>query len=165
MAQRLNFAQAILHDPELVILDEPFSGLDPFGRMDLRNIILDLKNQGKTIFFSSHILEDAEFLADEVIFLNKGKLIHQGSKAQTYENLDKNYQIHITGNRQNLEELAKKYSDAAELKDDILLLRIDQGDLNTVLSLVNTFKLSVLELEKNDPKLEDAFLKKFSEYE
>jgi len=77
MGQRLSFAQALLHDPELIILDEPLNGLDPFGRKDLKNLILDLKSQGKTLFFSSHILEDSEVLADYVIFIDKGKIIYQ----------------------------------------------------------------------------------------
>jgi len=79
MAQRLNFAQAIMHDPDFVILDEPFNGLDPFGRHDLRSILAELKQAGKTILFSSHILEDAEILAEEVIFINKGEIIKTGT--------------------------------------------------------------------------------------
>lgn len=80
MAQRLNFAQALIHDPELIILDEPFNGLDPFGHRDLRNIVLELKSKGRTIFFSSHMLEDAEILADEILFIDKGKIILQAEK-------------------------------------------------------------------------------------
>src|SRR5437868_7154115 len=66
MLQRVGLAQAILHDPKLVILDEPMSGLDPVGRREVRDIILELKNAGKTILFSTHILSDAETLCDRV---------------------------------------------------------------------------------------------------
>ena len=74
MVQRVGLAQAIQHDPELVILDEPMSGLDPVGRREVRDLILALKAQGKTIFFSSHILQDAEMICDRVAILFKGKL-------------------------------------------------------------------------------------------
>jgi ABC-2 type transport system ATP-binding protein len=74
MLQRVGIAQAILHDPQVVFLDEPMSGLDPFGRREVRDIILDLKRQGRTIFFSTHILSDAEMLCDRVAVLADGKL-------------------------------------------------------------------------------------------
>jgi len=74
MTQRLGLAQAIQHDPELVILDEPMSGLDPVGRREVRDLILAQRAAGKTIFFSSHILQDAEMLCDRVAIVFKGKL-------------------------------------------------------------------------------------------
>jgi ABC-2 type transport system ATP-binding protein len=74
MLQRVGLAQAILHDPKLVILDEPMSGLDPVGRREVRDIILELKNAGKTILFSTHILPDAEMLCDRVGVIVGGKL-------------------------------------------------------------------------------------------
>jgi ABC-2 type transport system ATP-binding protein len=74
MLQRAGIAQAILHDPPVVILDEPMSGLDPVGRREIRDIILELKNQGRTVFFSTHILSDAEMLCDRVAVLAGGKL-------------------------------------------------------------------------------------------
>ena len=79
MMQRLGLAQALLHDPELVILDEPMSGLDPVGRMEVRNLILELKASGKTVFFSSHIISDVEALCDRVIILLKGRKVAEGS--------------------------------------------------------------------------------------
>jgi ABC-2 type transport system ATP-binding protein len=74
MLQRAGIAQAILHDPSVVILDEPMSGLDPVGRREVRDIILELKKQGRTVFFSTHILSDAEMLCDRVAVLAGGKL-------------------------------------------------------------------------------------------
>jgi ABC-2 type transport system ATP-binding protein len=74
MLQRVGLAQAILHDPKVVILDEPMSGLDPVGRREVRDIILELKHEGKTILFSTHILSDAEMLCDRVGVIVGGKL-------------------------------------------------------------------------------------------
>jgi ABC-2 type transport system ATP-binding protein len=74
MVQRLGLAQALLNDPQLVVLDEPMSGLDPIGRREVRDIILDLRRNGKTVVFSSHILQDAELVCDRVAILRQGHL-------------------------------------------------------------------------------------------
>ncbi|MEB3187135.1 MAG: ABC transporter ATP-binding protein [bacterium] len=79
MLQRVGVAQALVNDPELVFLDEPMSGLDPVGRRELREIILELKSEGKTIFFNSHILSDVEALCERVGILSRGKLVSYGS--------------------------------------------------------------------------------------
>jgi ABC-2 type transport system ATP-binding protein len=74
MLQRVGIAQAIIHDPEVIFLDEPMSGLDPLGRHEVRELIQGLKDEGKTIFFSTHILSDAEALCDRVAVIHKGEL-------------------------------------------------------------------------------------------
>ena len=78
MLQRVGIAQAILHEPEIVLLDEPMSGLDPVGRHEVRELIMQLKAAGKTVFFSTHILSDAEALCDRIAILNRGKLVGVG---------------------------------------------------------------------------------------
>ncbi len=82
MLQRAGIAQAILHDPKVVFLDEPMSGLDPIGRREVRDIILEQKQQGRTVFFSTHILSDAEMLCDRVGVLVDGKLQGVGSPSE-----------------------------------------------------------------------------------
>jgi ABC-2 type transport system ATP-binding protein len=82
MLQRVGLAQALLNDPELVILDEPMSGLDPLGRRHVRELILRLRDQGRTIFFSSHILADAEALCHKVAIMAAGRLVASGSVAE-----------------------------------------------------------------------------------
>jgi len=79
MLQRVGLAQAVLHDPQVVILDEPMSGLDPVGRREVRDIILELKQEGKTVLFSTHILSDAEVLCDRVGVIVGGKLRGTGA--------------------------------------------------------------------------------------
>ncbi|MGH9432674.1 MAG: ABC transporter ATP-binding protein [Terriglobia bacterium] len=74
MVQRLGIAQALMNNPELIFLDEPMSGLDPIGRREVRNLILELRQEGKTVFFSTHILSDAETLCDRVAILDHGQL-------------------------------------------------------------------------------------------
>jgi len=79
MKQRIAIASALLHEPELVILDEPASGLDPRGMMEVREIIRSMKKQGRTIFMSSHLLGEAQAICDEVALIDKGKLLGQKS--------------------------------------------------------------------------------------
>ncbi|HUY15439.1 MAG TPA: ABC transporter ATP-binding protein [Terriglobia bacterium] len=74
MVQRLGIAQALVNNPDLIFLDEPMSGLDPIGRREVRNLILELRQEGKTVFFSTHILSDAETLCDRVAILDHGRL-------------------------------------------------------------------------------------------
>ena len=78
MLQRVGLAQALLNDPEVVFLDEPMSGLDPIGRRQVRRLILDLRDRGCTVFFSSHILADAEALCSRVAILARGRLAAEG---------------------------------------------------------------------------------------
>lgn len=85
MLQRFGMAQAILHNPDLVILDEPMSGLDPVGRGEIRDLIGDLKKQGKTIFFSSHILADVEQLCNKVALFVRGRLRYLGGVEELLE--------------------------------------------------------------------------------
>ena len=78
MLQRVGIAQALVNDPEVVFLDEPMSGLDPLGRRDVRQLLLSLRDEGRTLFFSSHILSDAEAICSRVAILSEGRLIACG---------------------------------------------------------------------------------------
>jgi len=82
MLQRAGIAQALLHDPDLLILDEPFTGLDPLARIQFRDLILELKKRGKTVFFSSHELSEAELICDRVAILKQGSLVWSGSVSE-----------------------------------------------------------------------------------
>jgi ABC-2 type transport system ATP-binding protein len=82
MVQRVGIAQALVNDPALVILDEPMSGLDPIGRREVRELILELRDEGRTVLFSSHILSDAELLCSRVAILARGRLVASGTLAE-----------------------------------------------------------------------------------
>ncbi|NJO43473.1 MAG: ABC transporter ATP-binding protein [Cyanobacteria bacterium RU_5_0] len=96
MLQRVGMAQALINDPEVVFLDEPMSGLDPLGRYQIREIILSLKSQGKTIFFNSHVLSDVEKICDRVAILARGELLCIGSLQELLGTAD-SYQIKLKG--------------------------------------------------------------------
>ena len=97
MLQRLGLAQALIHDPELLILDEPMSGLDPLGRKEVRDIMLELKSQGKTIIFSTHILSDVETVCDQVGIIIKGRLKDCGPIQNLLNPKIKSFEICIKG--------------------------------------------------------------------
>jgi len=82
MMQRICLAQALINDPDLVILDEPTGGLDPIGRRAIREIISDLRGRGKTVFFSSHELSEVELVCDTIAILNRGRIVAQGAAAE-----------------------------------------------------------------------------------
>ncbi len=85
MMQRLGLAQALLNDPDLIFLDEPTDGVDPIGRKEIRDILLELKNRSKTIFLNSHLLSEVEMITDRVAILNKGKLLKEGTVKELTE--------------------------------------------------------------------------------
>lgn len=97
MLQRVGLAQAIVHDPKLVFLDEPMSGLDPIGRREVRDLIQSLKDEGKTIFFSTHILSDAEALCDRVAVLNRGELRGVGVVADLTSRVTGRFEVIFNG--------------------------------------------------------------------
>jgi ABC-2 type transport system ATP-binding protein len=104
MLQRIGLAQSLVNDPDLVLLDEPMSGLDPLGRYQVREIILQLKAQGKTIFFNSHILSDVEHLCDRVAVLARGELLTVGTLDEL---LGSGQTYHVQGRGGTPEHLAQ----------------------------------------------------------
>ena len=99
MLQRVGIAQAILHDPKVVFLDEPMSGLDPMGRREVRDLMLQLKAEGKTVFFSTHILSDAEALCDRVAIIHLGELRSVGAVADLTATVHSKVEIVWDGTR------------------------------------------------------------------
>lgn len=101
MLQRAGIAQALLHDPDLLILDEPLTGLDPLARIHFRDLILELRKQGKTVFFSSHELSEAELICDRVAILKQGRLVLCGSAEEVAgdgkQNLERIF-LNVLGN-------------------------------------------------------------------
>jgi ABC-2 type transport system ATP-binding protein len=97
MLQRVGLAQALLNDPEVLFLDEPMSGLDPLGRRDVRALILELRDQGRTIFFSSHILSDAEALCNRVAIVAKGRLAASGKLTELQEFAVQGWELVMAG--------------------------------------------------------------------
>ena len=97
MVQRLGLAQALVHDPPMLVLDEPMSGLDPIGRKEVRDLVLELARQGKTIFFSTHILSDVETICDRVGMLLQGRLVREGTLGSLLDGSVRSVEVRLAG--------------------------------------------------------------------
>lgn len=109
MTQRIGLAQALLHDPDLLILDEPMSGLDPIGRKEVRDIVMEQRAKGKTILFTSHILSDVELLCDRVAIVHKGKITAQGGLDELLKPEVRRVEIELESVSPLLHEALAKY--------------------------------------------------------
>ena len=158
MLQRIGIAQAMLHDPQVVLLDEPMSGLDPVGRRDVRGLILRMKEQGKTVFFSTHILSDAESLCDRVAILGRGKLMGVGKIADLlrretgYEAV---LECHDAGTRVALEKFA---GGPAVVSGGHVRVEIAEAHVGELLALCATGRAKLLALNPQRISLEDYFV-------
>ncbi len=97
MMQRVGLAQALLHDPELLVLDEPMSGLDPIGRKEVRDVLLEQRARGKTLLFTSHILSDVELLCDRVVIMQRGEITSEGQVSDLLESAGRQVEIRLSG--------------------------------------------------------------------
>ena len=153
MLQRIGMAQALINDPELVFLDEPMSGLDPMGRYQMREIILSLKAQGKTIFFNSHVLSDVEKICDRVAILANGELICSGSLDDL---LGTTETYHVRGKDGNL-DILKRWVNGLAFEADSWYGQL-QGNPQEFLATLHLMgaKLISMNLERNT--LEEFFM-------
>lgn len=155
MIQRLGLAQAVLTDPDLVILDEPMSGLDPRGRREVRDLILSLRESGRTVFFSSHILQDAELVCDRVAILVRGRVRSLGRLDELVSSKIRWFEVTVQGAAPETlpGELLSSSGDAA-------LIRVaDVEQLRNLLSDVESARGQVLSVWPSRETLEDHFLR------
>lgn len=104
MMQRVGLAQALLHDPELLVLDEPMSGLDPIGRKEVRDVLLEQRERGKTLLFTSHILSDVELLCDRVVIMQRGEITSEGQVHDLLQSEARRVEIRLSGASSALKE-------------------------------------------------------------
>ena len=157
MIQRIGIAQALIHNPDLVILDEPFSGIDPIGRKQLRDIIISLRDSGKTIFFSSHILQDMELMVDRVGIILDGKIVKEGKLTNLISRSVESYEIVFTGiNEKKLKE--KKHKFAVQDKKYIIKTNSNRN-VNKIVKFITDEKGKVLSVTPEKMTLEDIFLR------
>ena len=163
MIQRVGIAQALINDPELVILDEPMSGLDPIGRRLVRDIILELKAQGKAVLFSTHILSDAEALCDRVAFLRGGELMRVGDLAGILGSDVAHMEILVAGlGRQAVERLAPALR-ASHAVGERWRLEAGEESLGAVIKGVEEAGGRILSMQPVRQSLEDYFIKEMGE--
>jgi ABC-2 type transport system ATP-binding protein len=157
MVQRAGLAQALVNDPELVILDEPMSGLDPIGRRLVRDIILAQRRAGKTVFFSTHILSDAEALCDRVGVLRAGRLVRAGALSELLSLDVQHVEVFVAGLGEEAPALAS--ARRRERVGERLRLEIDERDVGRTVVAVEAAGGRILSVQPVRQTLEDYFFR------
>jgi len=160
MLQRVGIAQAIIHNPKLIFLDEPMSGLDPIGRREVRDLIQSLKEEGKTIFFSTHILSDAETLCDRVGVINKGKLRGIGVLADLAREVSGKVEIlwEGAGARAGIEALGGR----AQVSSGTSRVVLPEEKLNAAIDAIRAGNGKIVSISPVRVTLEEFFMEKLN---
>ena len=161
MLQRIGLAQALVNDPDFLILDEPMSGLDPVGRKEVRDLLLSLKSKGRTLLFSSHILSDAEMICDRVAILVKGKIQMVG-KVQSLMKQISAYEVTIQ-TKQNLNMNGIPYEIITQSESQYLLRVASIKELNALISEAENKHFEIESIVPLRQTLEDLYLKRIQE--
>ena len=158
MKQRLGIAQALMHDPELIFLDEPTDGVDPVGRKDIREMLLRLKQRGVTIFINSHLLGEVELICDRVAILRKGKLIREGSVAALTSQKGR-FLIGLAPGQQFPIKAAHDIGYVVTPLGERWEVQINDGqNIDAIVDLIRTQGINLRHLVEKRQTLEDLFL-------
>ena len=156
MLQRIGFLATILHEPKVIILDEPLSGLDPIGRKELKDVIVEVHKEGKTVFFSSHIVPDIEEICDRVIFLKEGKLVYDGSvQALVGQNPNPVFELKFLSD--SMPQFLKPVKVVNEFSEGLKVIQVSSNDRHLILKELLDKNIEVTGLELIRPSLEEIF--------
>ena len=163
MQQRLGLAQALLHDPEVFILDEPTDGVDPVGRSEMRSLLLRLKKAGKTVFLNSHHLQEIELVCDRVAILQNGLVRREGRVADLTLAPHTELYLTLSGSepaiRQAIEGREIRRFEKSETGDFVLTVRVEnQSDANALVDALRRQGVAIVALSRHRQTLEEAFL-------
>lgn len=166
MMQRLGLAQALIHDPQLIFLDEPTDGVDPIGRKEIRNLLILLKEKGKTIFLNSHLLSEVELVTDRIAIMNRGKLIKEGNVLE----LTKKEEVYNITLDVNLEELFGEHyltnNSLSKVADRTYTIRVqDSSEFNLLIDKLRASGVTIKEFSQQKNSLEDIFISLVNEAE
>ena len=159
MLQRVGIAQALVHDPSVVFLDEPMSGLDPIGRKEIRDLILRLRGEGKTVFMNTHILSDVELVCDRVAIIARGRIVHEGAIDEFLGTGERETDI-VFGRLAPDLAIALEEHRGARLRPvgDRVEVRVREKDVDAVLLAALESGASVISITPHRVSLESVFL-------
>lgn len=156
MLQRIGFLAAILHQPKLIILDEPLSGLDPVGRKEIKDVIVEVHKSGKSVFFSSHIVPDIEAICDRVIFLNEGKLVYDGPvESLLQSNFQKGFILKVKSEKPL--NFLTPVVQSIPLPENLTLYKVSPEHKDALIREVVTASATLVGLEPIQSSLEEIF--------
>ena len=159
MMQRIGLAQSLINDPDLIFLDEPTDGVDPIGRKEIRDILSELKSQGKTIFVNSHLLSEVELISDRVAILNKGELITEGTVEDITTNKEL-YKISFDSSIPSdlMDNSLKEYS-LRNVENNSYTVKVnDISSLNKFIDEVRKLNLNIHSIVPQRSSLEEMFI-------
>ncbi len=158
MLQRVGIAQAIIHNPRIVFFDEPMSGLDPMGRREVRDLMDQLRQEGKTVFFSTHILSDAEALCDRVAVIHKGELRGVGAVAELTSSVHGKVEIIWQGTL--VPPTVRALSLESHVRGETVRVVVTEENQDATLDMLRRERLHILSMNPVRASLEDYFLQK-----
>ncbi len=165
MMQRVGLAQAILHDPELLILDEPMSGLDPIGRKEVRDLLLEQRRAGKTLMFTSHILSDVEVLCDRVVILQRGQVAAEGKLSELLRGDVAQVEIEAVGDSSLGAALGEIEGATIHQAESRLLITVPEAAKDATLRRLLDAGASVVAVRPHRRSLETLFVEDLEELE
>ena len=162
MTQRLGFCQALLHEPELLILDEPFSGLDPIGRKEIRDLLMEHKAQGRTMLLTSHVLSDVELLSERVAIVRQGHVVAYGALDELLRPEVRRVEVELSEVNATLREQLERITTSVRTLDEHVTLAVVEGDegVPAVLQMSLAAGARVLAVTPHRETLEDLFVRK-----
>jgi ABC-2 type transport system ATP-binding protein len=158
MLQRVGVAQALINDPEFLILDEPMSGLDPMGQREIRELILEQKKKGKTILLSSHILSDVEALCDRVGVIIGGRVVKMGELGKLFEEIHTDYEMLLRGVDEGIVNKLSDLRVTLEKRAGFIVLKFDEDIKPRVLDVISKSQADVISLHPLRKSLEGLFV-------
>ena len=167
MKQRLGIAIALVHDPRLIILDEPTNGLDPQGIADIRNLILHLsKDLGKTLLISSHLLSEMELIADSMLIIDKGKKIVEGKVNELFDPSETVVELKTTDDTSSFQQLQQSLLNRYEIekRNDCITMKLHRKQVPSVMREIVQMNIDVISFYSKH-SLEDYFLSLTTEKE
>ncbi len=157
MQQRIGLAQALIHDPELVFLDEPTDGVDPVGRAAIREVVVDLKRQGKTIFINSHLLMEVELICDRVVIMDKGKIVRQGSIDELTPRTGR-VRFQVAPLEADVATILHGVGVALEKNEHGFEIQLNNGEIDVAVDRLRAAGVSIRGLDVRRLNLEEAFI-------
>lgn len=158
MLQRIGVAQALVNDPEFLILDEPMSGLDPIGRREIKDLILEEKRKGKTILLSSHMLSDVEALCDRVGIIMGGAVIKIGKISDLLKEIHTDYEMHIEGSGEDVKQCVKDLRVEMDQRAGYIVLKFDEDMKRKVIEAVTRTQAEIVSIHPLRKSLEGLFV-------
>jgi ABC-2 type transport system ATP-binding protein len=158
MVQRVGIAAALIHDPRVLIFDEPMSGLDPIGRRLVMDLMLQLRAEGKTIFFSTHILADVESICDRIGVIVEGKLVYEGSMEAVRSSAIRHYELVFSADAAEVSRITWPGDAVPERRADLYVLAVEPDYFEATMKILMERGFKVNRIEPKRERLEDIFV-------